>query len=76
MVRGFVYSLSAVALFILGSIAWMMMQSPDEDTLILFSGWMILISFFAVGPLFFALGYWHQRVLHPAQPRWDPEMGE
>lgn len=54
----------------------MMMQSPDEDTLILFSGWMILISFFAVGPLFFALGYWHQRVLHPAQPRWDPEMGE
>jgi len=76
MVRGFVYSLSAIALFILGSIGWMLFQAPDEDTLVLFAGWMILISFFAVGPVFFAIGYWHQRHLCPSAPRWDPELGE
>jgi len=76
MVRGFVYSLSAIVLFIFGSIAWMMMQSPDEDTLVLYGGWMILISLFAVGPVFFALGYWHQRQLYPAKSHWDPELGE
>jgi hypothetical protein len=54
----------------------MMIQSPDEDTLFLMSGWMLLISFFAVGPLFFALGYWHHLHKYPKESHWDPEIGE
>jgi hypothetical protein len=76
MVRGFVYSLSAVCLFLLASICWMMIQSPTEDTLFLMSGWLLLISFFAVGPLFFALGYWHHLHKYPKESHWDSEIGE
>lgn len=76
MVRGFVYSICAVCLFLIASIGWMSLRPPDEDTLYLLSGWLLLISFFAVGPLFFALGYWHHYRLHPGDPHWDSELGE
>ena len=76
MLRGFIYSFCAVCLFMLASIGWMMFQSPGEETLLLLSGWLILICFFAVGPLFFALGYWHNLHLHPRDSHWDPEIGE
>lgn len=76
MVRGLVYSLVAVSLFLLASIGWMILQSPDEDTQMLLAGWLLLISFFAVGPLFFAFGYRRHLVLHPKDPKWDAELGE
>jgi sterol desaturase/sphingolipid hydroxylase (fatty acid hydroxylase superfamily) len=76
MVRGIVYSLSAVCLFLLASIAWMSLRNPPEEALYLMSGWLILACFFVVGPLFFALGYWHHRHLHPQDPQWDAELGE
>lgn len=76
MVRGFVYSLSAVCLFLLASIAWMMSASSSEETLYIMSGWSLLITFFAVGPLFFAMGYWHHLRLHPKDSHWDAEVGE
>lgn len=76
MLRGFVYSFCAVCLFLLGSIGWILARSPDEETLYLMSGWTLLISFFAVGPVFFAIGYWHHLRLHPTEPHWDREIGE
>jgi FtsH-binding integral membrane protein len=76
MVRGFVYSFLAVSLFLFGSIGWMSIRSPSEETLYLMSGWLLLVCFFAVGPLFFAIGYWHHLRLHPEAPRWDRELGE
>jgi sterol desaturase/sphingolipid hydroxylase (fatty acid hydroxylase superfamily) len=76
MFRGFVYSFIAVSLFLLASVFWMLRQEPSEDTLILLGGWMLLISFFAVGPLFFLLGYWHHLRLHRGEPQWDAELGE
>jgi hypothetical protein len=76
MVRGLVYSISAVCLFLIASIGWMTLQRPAEETLYLFSGWLILLCLFAVGPLFFALGYWHHRRLHPADPKWDAELNQ
>jgi sterol desaturase/sphingolipid hydroxylase (fatty acid hydroxylase superfamily) len=76
MFRGFVYSFIAVSLFLLASVFWMLRQEPSEDTLILLGGWMLLISFFAVGPLFFLLGYWQHLRLHRGEPQWDAELGE
>jgi hypothetical protein len=76
MLRGFVYSPCAVCLFLLASIGWITLQQPSEETMYLMSGWLLLISFFAVGPLFFALGYWHHWHLHPKEPHWDAETGE
>lgn len=52
------------------------MQAASEETLTLMSGWLLLICFFAVGPIFFALGYWHHLRLHPGDSHWDPEIGE
>lgn len=76
MVRGFVYSFLAVSLFLLGSIGWMSIRSTSEETLYLMSGWLLLVCFFAVGPLFFAFGYWHHLRRNPEAPRWDRELGE
>jgi len=76
MVRGFVYSCLAIIAFLLAGIGWMSMHAMGEDALVLLGGWLLLISLFAVGPLFFAIGYWHHLRLNPAQPRWDAELGE
>ncbi|MGC9451703.1 MAG: hypothetical protein ACP5I4_09675 [Oceanipulchritudo sp.] len=76
MVRGFVYSFIAVCIFLLGSIFWMMTATLDEDRAYLVSGWLLLVTFFIVGPVFFAAGYWHHLRLHPREPRWDAEIGE
>jgi hypothetical protein len=76
MLRGFIYSIIAVVLFLFASIGWMVLRGPDEDTLYLLSGWLILICFFAVGPLFFALGYWHHLRRTPGDSHWDKEIGE
>lgn len=76
MVRGFVYSFIAVCVFLLGSILWMTMAGLDEERAYLMSGWLLLVCFFAVGPLSFAAGYWHHLRLHPREPHWDAEIGE
>ena len=76
MVRGFVYSFLAVCLFLIGSIVWMSVVSLDEESLYTFSGWLLLVCFFLVGPVFFAVGYWHHWRLHPKDPHWDAELGE
>ncbi|MFO7724031.1 MAG: hypothetical protein R6V45_00660 [Oceanipulchritudo sp.] len=76
MLRGFVYSFLAVSLFLLASIGWMTFRAVTEETLYLMSGWVLLISFFAVGPLFFALGYWDHLRRHPSDYHWDREIGE
>ncbi len=76
MVRGLVYSLIAVSLFLLAGAGWLALRSVDADTLVLWGGWLLLVCLFAVGPLFFALGYWHHRRLHPREPHWDRELGE
>lgn len=76
MFRGFVYSILSVCLFLVASVYWMLGQDVGEDALVMMGGWMLLISFFAVGPIFFVIGYWHHRRLHPADPQWDAEMGE
>jgi hypothetical protein len=75
MIRGFVYSFIAVVVFLAGSIFWMANQgSLEGDPLA--SGWLLLICVFLVGPVFFFLGYWHNRKLTPGKPHWDPELGE
>ena len=74
MARGFVYSVIAVSVFLLASISWMTLSPPDEETMVLLSGWRLLISFFAVGPLFFVIGFWHHFRLHPKEPHWDAEL--
>lgn len=76
MFRGFVYSILAVSVFLTGATLWMLQEELSEDALALQGGWILLISFFAVGPLFFVLGYWHHRRLHDAEPQWDAELGE
>lgn len=76
MFRGFVYSILAVSLFLTGATFWMLQQDLSEEALALRGGWILLISFFAVGPLFFVVGYWHHRRLHAAEPQWDAELGE
>ncbi len=76
MVRGFVYSLVSISVFLLASIGWMIIRPLEEDALAYLAGWLLLISFFAVGPIFFAIGYWHHLRLYPMEPRWDSELGE
>ena len=76
MVRGFVYSILSISLFLLASIGWMTFRPVDEETMVFMAGWILLICFFAIGPLFFALGYWHHLRLFPKEPHWDPELGE
>ena len=76
MVRGFVYSILAICFFLLASIAYMALSDLEESASNLFGGWMLLITFFGVGPLFFAVGYFHNRRLHPDEPHWDAETGE
>jgi hypothetical protein len=76
MIRGFVYSFLGVAGFLLAALVWMTLNPVAEDTAYLLSGWLLLISFFAVGPLFFALGYWHSMKKNPDKPHWDKELNE
>ena len=76
MIRGIVYSLVAICIFLTGSILWMVSGGIPEEVFPLVTGWTLLISLFAVGPFFFTLGYWHHRRLFPDEPHWDPEAGE
>ena len=76
MVRGFVYSFIAVCIYLMGSILWMSLAQLDEQSAYLMSGWLLVICFFAVGPLFFAVGYWHHLRLHPKDSHWDAEIGQ
>jgi len=76
MVRGFVYSIISVSVFLLASIGWMIVRPLEEDALAYLAGWLLLISFFGIGPIFFAVGYWHHLRLYPKQPHWDSELGE
>ena len=76
MVRGLVYSIISVSVFLLASIAWMTIRPIEEDAMVSLTGWLLLISFFGVGPLFFVLGYWHHLRRHPKEPHWDAELGE
>jgi hypothetical protein len=54
----------------------MLLAGLEDETLYLLGGWLLLFSFFAVGPLFFLIGYWHHCRLHPGEPRWDAEINE
>ena len=76
MIRGFVYSILAICVFFLGIIAYIILSGMEESTSNYAGGWMLLVAFFGVGPLFFGIGYWHNRRLHPDAPHWDPETGE
>jgi len=76
MVRGFVYSFLAICLFLLGSIGWMTMGHLTEEQAEVMGGMLLLLCFFLVGPVFFAIGYWHNLRLTPNEPHWDPELGE
>lgn len=76
MIRGFVYSFVAIAVFLLASILWMSSRGAFEEGFPMAAGWVLLIGMFAVGPGFFMLGYWHNMKLNPDKPHWDPEMGE
>ncbi len=76
MIRGFVYSFVAIALFLMGSLFWLASKGALEEGYPLAAGWILLICLFAVGPGFFMLGYWHSLKLNPDQPHWDSELGE
>lgn len=76
MLRGFVYSSLAVAAFLALSVLYMLFAGLKDDTMYLMGGWLLLFCFFAVGPLFFVIGYWHHCRLHPGEPRWDAELNE
>jgi len=76
MVRGFVYSIVAICVFLLGSIIYMTTSTMEDSTANLAGGWLMLAALFGIGPLFFGLGYWHNRKLHPDEPHWDSETGE
>ncbi len=76
MIRGFVYSIIAICVFLLGSTAYIALSGMEESSSNLAGGWMLLIALFAIGPLFFVIGYWHNRRLHPDSPHWDAETGE
>jgi hypothetical protein len=76
MLRGFVYSLIAMVLFIgIGLVALGRAPSSD-DQMFFYGGWLLLTSLFAVGPAFFVAGWLHHRHLHPRDPVWDEELGE
>ena len=77
MVRAFVYSFVAIPAFLFAAIIWFALSGSaqgEEESLLI--GWMLLISFFLIGPGGFLLGYWHHLRLHPKDPHWDPELGE
>ncbi|MGA1204952.1 MAG: hypothetical protein ACO3ZW_03960 [Opitutales bacterium] len=76
MVRGIVYSFLAVSLFLLCSIILMTMGVLEVESADLAGGWLLMVCFFGVGPLFFLLGYWHHWRLNPKGPHWDPELEE
>ena len=76
MVRGFVYSIVAICVFLLGSIIYMTTSNMEDSATSLAGGWLMLLALFGIGPLFFGLGYWHNRRLHPDEPHWDSETGE
>jgi FtsH-binding integral membrane protein len=76
MIRGFVYSFVAIALFLMGSIFWLASNGAFEEGFPLAAGWVLLVCMFGVGPGFFFLGYWHSLKLNPDKPHWDPELGE
>lgn len=76
MLRGFVYSCLAVAAFLVLSVPYMLLAGLEDETMYFLGGWLLLFSFFAVGPLFFLFGYWHHCRLHPGEPRWDAELDE
>ena len=76
MVRGFVYSFVAICIFLIGSIAYMTIANITEERADLLGGMLLLLCFFLVGPVFFAIGYWHHFRLTPDKPHWDPELGE
>lgn len=76
MVRGFVYSLLAICVFLFGSILYILISGLDESATSTAGGWLLLLALFGIGPLFFGLGYWHNRRLHPDAPHWDSETGE
>jgi hypothetical protein len=76
MVRGLVYSFVAICLFLLVCIVWMTVGGVTEEAAYTMSGWLLLLCFFLVGPVFFGLGYWHHLRLTPGEPHWDPEIGE
>ena len=77
MVRAFVYSFLAISVFLFAAIIWYALSgatSGEEDFKV--AGWLLLITFFLIGPSGFVLGYWHHLRLHPKDPHWDPELGE
>jgi len=74
MIRGIVYSLIAIAVFIAASTAWFS-RLPEENAGV-FIGWTVMISFFIVGPLFFTIGFLHNMHRNPGKPHWDSETGE
>lgn len=76
MLRGLLYSVGAVILFLVLSIGYMLVTGMDEERMTLVGGWLLLLCFFAVGPVFFVIGYWHHVRLHPGEPRWDRELNE
>ena len=76
MVRGFVYSFIGICLFLMGSIIWLSLVEMTEEAAFKLSGWMLLLCFFLIGPVAFAIGYWHHLRLTPGEPHWDPELGE
>ncbi len=76
MIRGFVYSIVAICFFLLGSVLYMLLGDMDEASMSFAGGWLMLITLFGVGPVFFGIGYWHNRRLYPDEPHWDSETGE
>lgn len=54
----------------------MLLGDMDEASMSFAGGWLMLITLFGVGPVFFGIGYWHNRRLYPDEPHWDSETGE
>lgn len=76
MIRGFVYSLLGIIVFLSLCVIWFIIQKDKITDMTVMGGWLLLISLFAVGPLFFVMGYLHHIRKHPQALRWDPETGE
>jgi len=76
MLRGFVYSCLSVAIFLTASVVYLLLSGMEEEPMLFLGGWLLLFCFFAVGPVFFFVGYLHHCRLHPGEPRWDAELNE
>ena len=76
MLRGIVYSLSAICVFLLCVIGVFSFGNLGEESINATGGWLMLVALFGVGPAFFGIGYWHHRRLYPKEPHWDSETGE